>query len=1089
MLKSFFMIIGMWSGILFGLCCIAVADNPMLTLTINGKSLYDIVVPNSDPGRRVGKAADLLQSIVEQSAGCKLPIVKESAASNNKPHIYLGKTQAAKKAGIPFDKLKDWTFCKRVIGKNIFLVGCDESANMKGGLSYHDREYLMKIGDMRLNKDIKDRSYKGFMGTYKAVSSFLEKQLGVRFLLPGPNGLHVPRHKILTISSNIDYVGSARFPFCFGRSCYGDITIPLNHNEIPYFKTYGGHSFPYAVSKHKYSKSHPEYFVMVDGKRRPDYGPGGAGHLCISNPEVQELMMKELERQYHNGCKWVELGQTDGCVHCQCEKCKELAKNGYGDALWQVYRKIAEKMKKRCPGLKIVCMAYSDTKNPPTSFHDFPDNVIIELTSWDDWPETFARWKKIKVPKLVYTYNWGEYHTTIFCPKRSLQYLAKQLRLFDKNDVIGIFKCYMGEALGLDGPAYYVYSQLLFDPYADPQKIADDFYRVAYGKAYAPMKRLFDSMYKNLDFKDGTSKIGLLNTQPRNPDIQISFIFQPYLVLHWEKLLNHAMKLDHSPKVQARLKLVKRELDYLKNLVEIYAYNNTYNLSHSPEAFRMLDAAVRRRDKMLDSWYDANGKMIQEPGFNWPFFMNLPKKVVRNGGGQVCTPFPGLLARVEKLRKTIKTTAPQQSPGTKTTKEKVTTAVYLDSPVAVAKFLGKKAVLPAVFGSQSEAVNFSVAYDDHNLYFRFVNRFSNVDEANFCTHNAGYDKPYNMREGLEIFLDVEVAQKRYYHFVFSPAKHAKFDGRCGFITDSLHPDYGKEDKSWNGKWEYETDVLPAENCWTAVMTIPFATLGTKLPKNDDSFRMEIVRRHFPAGSGNPSGAQVSSWTSNFDDSYCDPADFGRLDFVVPVKITNASYQNLKKKLLALCKRKKYTEALEVINQMQTEYGTSPNLPDIMLKRLQVLNFQRDYNAIVTAFSESELAKVKGPHGTFCRRLVGAAYEVLGQYDKAIDQYDRASKLLTSGPHVGIVRMMKAECERNKLKDITAALKSYQKAVDTAGYAESAKTMALYQIAKIQFSSGNKEQALAAIDQITQQKNPNAKWKAQAIKLKQQYSGN
>ena len=626
--------------------------NAELTLVANGKSNYVIVIPVKDTGQRVQKAAMLLQSILKESTGCKLPIVKESAAPANKSYIYLGKTEAAEKAGVPFDKLKDWTFCKRIIGNNIFLAGNDASANMKGALSYHDREYLMKIDDMRLNKDIKDRSYKGFMGTYKAVSSFLEKQLGVRFLLPGPNGLHVPKHRVLKVNGTIDFTGSARFPFCYGRSCYGDITIPLNHNEMPYFRTYGGHSFNFAVPKHVYKKTHPEYFVMINGKRRPEYGPGGGGHLCISNPEVQELMMKELEKQYDAGFKWVELGATDGGIRCQCDKCKALSKYGYGDALWIVFRKIAEQMKKRRPGLKVVCVAYYDSRNPPKSFNKFPDNVIVEMTSWDDWPGTFAKWKNIKVPKIAYIYNWGEYHNTLFCPKRSLQYLAKQLRLFDKNDVVGIFKCYMGEALGLDGPAYYVYSKLLFNPHADPDKLADDFYRAAYGKAYAPMKRFFSAIYNNLDYKDGSSKVDVLRRQKyKDPDIEIRYLFPSHFVMYLEKVLNHALRLDKSPKVQARLKLIKRELDYLKNLVEIYACNDAYNMTHSPEAFRLLDAAVRKRDKMLDSWYDVNGKMKQEPGFNWPFFMNLPKRVVRDGGGQVPSPFPGLLKRVEKLRK------------------------------------------------------------------------------------------------------------------------------------------------------------------------------------------------------------------------------------------------------------------------------------------------------------------------------------------------------------------------------------------------------------------------------------------------------
>ena len=854
------------------------AQSKKIELINNGKSQYSIVIPKNDPQHRVRKAAELLRSILAESTDCQLPIVKEGNTFSRKFHIYLGKTQAAQKAGLPLAKLKDWTFCKHVIGKNIYLLGDDASVKFSGGLSHHDRQYLLKLHDQRLNKNVKSRSYKGFMGTYKAVSSFLEKQVGVRFLLPGPNGLHVPKYKQLEVDANISFLGSARFPFCYGRS-YGDITIQNNHNEIPYYRNYGGHSFPAAVPASKYGKKHPEYFVLVNGKRRPKYGPGGGSHLCISNPDVQELIMQELERQFKQGFKWVQIGQTDGCVYCQCDKCKALAKESYGEALWLVYREIAKEMKKRCPGLKIVFLAYADTKYPPKTFSEFPDNVVVEMCSFD-WPGMFKKWDRIKVPKMVYIYNWGYYHSTIFSPKRSLAFLAKQLRLFEKNDVVGIYKCGWGEALGLDGPAYYVYSKLLFDPYADYKKIANDFYRAAYGKAYAPMKKFFDALYKRLDFKDGTSVITLLDVQPRNPQEQISYIFQPGLILYMDKLLNHSLRIDKNPKVQARLKLVKREFDYLKHLIKIYAYYNAYKMSDSKQAVELLTRELDKRDKMINSWYDRHGKMKQEAGFNWPFFYNLPKKIIRDGGGVVCSPFPGLLRRMPKIKKSVDLTdsieakTPEKKALT-VNKDKLVKAVYLNSPQAVADFRNNGNNMCA-FGNVDEKTYFKVAYDKNNIYFAFKSEFPSIQKAIFRV--IGPDGPYKSRECIEVFLDPTGTDRKYYHFAFTPAKASGHDGRCGFIADSLHPNYGKEDVTWNGKWEYFSKTNSKKQYWTAFLKIPFKTVGIKNFKHSDQWKLEVVRRHFPRGSGNPSGVDLSSWTSKFDDAYSNVNDFGNLTF-------------------------------------------------------------------------------------------------------------------------------------------------------------------------------------------------------------------
>jgi len=56
-------------------------------------------------------------------------------ADLDKPHIYLGMTQAARKADLPLDKVKGWTFIKQARGKDIYLIGVDDTAGVKGATS------------------------------------------------------------------------------------------------------------------------------------------------------------------------------------------------------------------------------------------------------------------------------------------------------------------------------------------------------------------------------------------------------------------------------------------------------------------------------------------------------------------------------------------------------------------------------------------------------------------------------------------------------------------------------------------------------------------------------------------------------------------------------------------------------------------------------------------------------------------------------------------------------------------------------------------------------------------------------------------
>lgn len=848
----------------------AAAPKNELVLIDNGKSDYVIAVPDGpDPRERVGKAAESLQSYLTEATGCKLPIMKESAVPKGKPAFWLGHTKKAVEAGIPFDKLVDWVHCKKAVGKDIFLAGLDASGNISGPMEYHDREYLGQLNGLNLQE--KDRSYKEWRGTHKAVLSFLQNEAGVRFLLPGPNGRYVPKIQKLTVPADLNYLGAARFQYSYGR-CYGDrdTTIALNHNDIPYYKNYGGHSFPVAVPRHLYGKTHPEYYVMVKGVRRPDYGPGGANHLCVSNPEVQELMMAELEKKYKMGYRWIQVAQTDGLVPCECEECRKLGKGDTGELLWIVYRKIAVEMKKRHPDLKLVFLSYGDTKKPPKTFTDFPDNVIIEYCIWSDFDKKFKEWENFaKVPKVTYIYFWGSYNALIFSPCRSLDYLAKNLRIMADNNVLGIFKCGWGTALGLEGPAYYVFSQLLNDPSQDPKVILNDFCRAAYGKSANLMERFFNSLYGSLDTAAGHPVIDELETRPRNPEQLHNFVYRPGLIKYLDHLLWLSLNTDRDPKVQARLKLVKREFDYLKARVTLYSLMDSFRLTNAPALIPVIEKELKTRDALVDSWYDAKGKMKHEPGFEWPFLEDRPKNIILYGGLEVINPFPAELSKgIEPLKKALNMT-------TKPEDFKVL-AAKIPNEAALKTFFATMGRNPASFGGNPVTTLFKAATDKDNLYL-FVE--CNLDKYSDAYFDAWVKSPLcRDNESLEIYLDVNGDRKKFHHFLVNPLTKNTSEGRRGFRDDPLHPDFGREDKTWNGKWKIETSIDKARKCWFARITIPFATLGTTSPAPGSFWNMNLVRRHYPVGFKD-STTQVSAWSQlPGEDDFGNPECYGKLDF-------------------------------------------------------------------------------------------------------------------------------------------------------------------------------------------------------------------
>jgi len=867
-----------------------VAARPEIILATNGASDYVIVVPDGDdPRDRVKKAADLLQTILEEAAGCKLPVCKEAEAPVDKPHIYLGKTKAAMGAGVPVDKLKEWNFCKRVAGKDLFLAGLDASANIT---NRDDKEYL---------------------GTFKAVTSFLEDEVGVRFLLPGTNGLYVPKLPELAVDAGLNVVATPKIPYCYGRFYGGSggwrvlseqrINIANNQLDMVFYACYGGHSYYSAVPVKKYAETHPEYFALIGGKRSPGEK---CEHLCISNPEVQELMLKEMEKQLDLGYERVQLAQTDGYRACECDKCKALTAHcrqydGTGDlpqylnpeALWIVHRKLAEEMQKRRPGKKVVILSYGPTAKPPKTFKKFPDNVVIEMCRYSF--EDFELWKKFPCEKLVYVYNWGTYHRVGFLPKRSPAFAARQLRLFAENNVKGIYKCGFGESFGLEGPVYYVYSKLLFDPSADPQKLADDFYRAAYGKACAPMKAFFDALHERMDFKNSERPVfieGGANAQDilweRSPEELICYIFSPAAILRMEDSLKQALKMDNDPRVQARMKLVQQEFVYLKNMVSIFTYYRAYRLSGSGAVFGLLEAELDKRNALIDSWFvneraenDSKGpkwKKKMEDGF--APFAYVDKDALKAGGcllGTLAAPFTWDMKKMRNMEK-----EGGQAAGRKPLKAvKAVTPPVIDGvpddgvwkniPVEQLGAMDMKVAL-------REKTAFQAAYDEKNIYFAFTCEFAGIKQADFTP--CGRDGQCWIMECLEIFLDPLGTRQKKYHFIFNPVANSFYDGRLGFIDDPLHPQFGKEDALWNGDWEYAVRVDEKNGRWTAEVKIPFATLGVSRPAPGAAWTMNVAREHYYQDKATgKSGVQYSVWSPNLDGGgFGDPLGFGALEF-------------------------------------------------------------------------------------------------------------------------------------------------------------------------------------------------------------------
>ena len=551
------------------------AAGATLSLVQDGKAVYAVVVPDGKDAVAMSAAA-MLAETVEKASGARLAIVREAEAPAG-PKVFIGKTRAAEKAGLNVAAMKGIACVLKVVDGNLFLAGNDRSGYIKG-----DNNYLMPASK-------------------KAAHIFLRDYAGVRWLWPNSQGLgtEIPKRATISFPADLNRSWTPVFDWVAAFWYVDGYEFNCSYRaSVPYY-SYGGHSYYTAVPKEKYAKDHPEYFAVIKGVR-----DSSNNDLCISNPQVQDLLYAEMLKHIDEGFSMVQLAHTDDSADCECGPCKAIAAEA-GERIWIVHNKLAQRLAKDRPGAKVVILAYGPTAVPPKTIAKFGPNVVIELCVYSY--ENFERWRGKADEFLVYLYNWGSYHEMAFGPKSTPGMIARQVKLFHDYEVRGIYCCGIGESWGLEGPVYYIFNKCLEDPDCDWEKELDGFYRAAFAKAYVPMKQMFDALYQRLEHKASGDPFGDSRWTPIVPGYKLptmvqcseshyTYYYPPSLLKYMESKIARAKELEPGGAVRARINLVERNFLYCQDIANVYHLYRAYQVSPTWESFAPLAAALKQRD-------------------------------------------------------------------------------------------------------------------------------------------------------------------------------------------------------------------------------------------------------------------------------------------------------------------------------------------------------------------------------------------------------------------------------------------------------------------------------------------------------------
>ena len=238
-----------------------------LLLAKQGKSSYSILISEAaSPSEQ--RAAGELQRFIEEMTGAHLPIITDGEEPEG-DLVLVGDSNQVRKLGlkIPFDTLGAEGFVLRTDGAHLVIAGGKPRGTMYGVYTF-----LERLGCRWFTTEV----------------SVIPKKptLVVKPLNEWQKPTFEYREPFFTEAADKDWAARNRVNGSFQKL---DASTGGKVSYYPFV-----HSFYTILPPKEYFQDHPEYYALVNGKRR-----GDDAQLCLTNPDVLRLTIQTV-------LKWIE---------------------------------------------------------------------------------------------------------------------------------------------------------------------------------------------------------------------------------------------------------------------------------------------------------------------------------------------------------------------------------------------------------------------------------------------------------------------------------------------------------------------------------------------------------------------------------------------------------------------------------------------------------------------------------------------------------------------------------------------------------------------------------------------------------------
>jgi hypothetical protein len=441
-------------------------------------------------------AAREFQSHYEQAGGIRLPIVKSIDRLDR--HIFIGSSKMMRNSRVSF-VIEDFG------PEDLRIIVRNNNIAIAGG---------------------KPR------GTLYGVYTFLEDYLGVRFFTP--DHTYIPTLKKWQVIGPVDrfYHPPLAYRFCnhSGTEFNPEFATRSRANHHDHGSKFGGksvltlanHTFYEVMPTSKYGKEHPEYYSMIDGKRKSQVeNDWYETQLCLTNPDVLKIITDDLLAKLKDrpDIKSLVVGQNDSLMdvnnYCQCPDCATIDKREGTPmgSLLNFVNSVANEVAKSHPDVMVGTLAYHHTRKSPRTIEPEP-NVWIQLCSIEccvmhpisdsscpqnvEFCKDLSSWSKSCNNISMWNYNVNFSSYRLPCP--NLRVIEPNIQHFLANNAVGVFM----EAAPYYTVAFtdlrtYMIMNLLWDPTRDGQQLMNEFLSLHYGQAAPPILRYINLIHDNAE--------------------------------------------------------------------------------------------------------------------------------------------------------------------------------------------------------------------------------------------------------------------------------------------------------------------------------------------------------------------------------------------------------------------------------------------------------------------------------------------------------------------------------------------------------------------------------------------------------------